>query len=190
MAADWTLVTVAPNTERKVKMALERLELEHHIFRHREFRINHGKRRAILALTFPRYVFCTLADCWHIAKRVDDVIAPVRFGEMVARLPTGTVESLVASCVGEDILPALERPAAFHPGERVVVVGSHAMCGQPGAFVRSSSFGRCLVELELFGRLELEESFLRPLNVVMPIRQRRKRKRHRSRSSHPADSRL
>jgi transcription antitermination factor NusG len=114
---DWTLVTVAPNTDRKVKAALEQHAFQHHMFRHRETIMRYGRRMPVLKYTFPRYCFVPLEDCWNVTARIDHVWGPIRFGETVAPcLPPGLVESLVASCTGEDILPAIAKAAGFIPG--------------------------------------------------------------------------
>ena len=66
---DWTLVTVVPNTEPKVKAALELCEFRHHMFRHRETVIRQGRRVAVLRFTFGRYAFVPLADRWPAVAR-------------------------------------------------------------------------------------------------------------------------
>jgi hypothetical protein len=140
---DWTLVTVVPNTEPKVKAALERCEFRHHIFRHRETVVRHGRRVALLRFTFPRYAFVPL-ELWRpIAERIDQVVGPVRSGDTIAQLPEGVVEELAASCIAPDILPAIRKPARFAPGECVTIDASGPMAGQSDVYLRPTSFGRC-----------------------------------------------
>ena len=101
----------------------------------------------------------------------------VRFGDTIAQLPDGVVDELVASCIGPDILPAIAKAARFAPGETVVIDGTGPMAGQSGVYLKPTVFGRCQIELPVFGRVELAEDSLRLAGAIVAARRKRYRKR-------------
>ena len=151
---DWTLVTVAPNTEPKVKAALERHEFPHHMFRHRETIMPYGRRIPISAVHVPELLLRPVGGLWPVAARIDQVGAgPVR--ETVApSLPAGVVDRSSRHVLAPTSCRRSPKPP-IRPGEPVMIGGAGPMAGQSGGYSRLTTFGRCLVELT-WGRAELE----------------------------------
>jgi transcription antitermination factor NusG len=140
-----------------------------HIYRQTQSFFKYGKNQLRIILTFPRYVFVPIGVCWEVTHVSDDILGPVRFGECVAKVPEGFVETLSLRCKnGDDILVIpQERDNPFRFGQKVMVTGEGHLAGNIGSYVRPGPPGKAFVELSLMGRattVSLDKSSLIPVD--------------------------
>jgi hypothetical protein len=148
-----------------------------HIYRQTQSFFKYGKNHLRIILTFPRYIFVPFESCWEVTHVSDDVLGPVRFGECVAKVPEGFVETLSQRCKnGDDILvipQEMDNPFRF--GQKVMVTGDSHLAGSIGRYLRPGPPGIALAEFSLMGRattVSLDRS------VLIPVDDSAKRKRY------------
>ena len=148
----WYLVYCKPRQETVARENLARQGYETYLPVMRDVRRRHGKRVAVIAPMFPRYLFISLSnqtDNWGPIRSTLGVVSIVRFGREAARVPDSLMAALRSreDMQGIQILPIDE----YKPGSRVrITQGSFA--GYEGIFQAASGRDRVTVLLDILGR--------------------------------------
>jgi transcriptional antiterminator RfaH len=151
-AKHWYLVYTKPRQEHLAQSHLTRQGYETYLPLLRESRRRQGRRQAVIAPMFPRYLFVHLdrhTDNWSPIRSTIGVVSVVRFGHEPARVPPELVEFL-RSHEDADGIHSLS-PDEYRPGSRVRVVEGNLM-GFEGVFLAKTSQDRVVVLLEIMGK--------------------------------------
>jgi transcriptional antiterminator RfaH len=149
---NWYLVYCKPRQETVARENLARQGYEIYLPFMRDVRRRQGKRVAVIAPMFPRYLFIHLSsqtDNWGPIRSTLGVVSIVRFGREAARVPDSLLAALRSreDTQGIQILPIEE----YKPGSRVRIThGSFA--GYEGIFQAASGRDRVTVLLDILGR--------------------------------------
>jgi transcriptional antiterminator RfaH len=152
VARRWYLVYCKPRQETVARENLARQGYETYLPFMRDARRRQGRRVAVIAPMFPRYLFIHLSsqtDNWGPIRSTLGVVSIVRFGREAAQVPDGLVETLRSreDTQGVQILPIEE----YKSGSRVRIThGSFA--GYEGIFQAVSGRDRVTVLLDILGR--------------------------------------
>lgn len=148
----WYLVYAKPRQEELAKKNLDRQGYETYLPLIRQMRRRLGRRMAVTAPMFPRYLFLHLdrhADNWSPIRSTVGVVSIVRFGHEPAEVPENLIVQLKArdDPHGVQVLPLDE----YQQGGRVRIVEG-SLTGYEGIFVARSGRDRVVVLLEIMGQ--------------------------------------
>lgn len=152
VSRDWYLVYCKPRQETVARENLARQGYETYLPFMRDVRRRQGKRVAVIAPMFPRYLFIHLSsqtDNWSPIRSTLGVVSIVRFGRAAARVPDKLIAALRSreDAQGLQILPVEE----YKAGSRVrITQGSFA--GYEGIFQAATGRDRVTVLLDVLGR--------------------------------------
>lgn len=161
----WYLVYCKPRQESVARENLTRQGYETYLPFFREARRRKGRRVAVIAPMFPRYLFIHLnrrTDNWAPIRSTLGVVSIVRFGRNAARVPDSLIATLRAreDEQGIQVVPLEE----FKPGRRVRLTHGR-FAGYEGIFQAASGHDRVIVLLDILGRqtrTAVEAAFIEP----------------------------
>lgn len=151
-ARAWYLVYCKPRQESVARENLARQGYETYLPCMRDVRRRQGRRVALIAPMFPRYLFIHLnraTDNWAPIRSTLGVVSIVRFGRAAARVPDELLVMLRSreDVQGVQILPVQE----YKPGSRVRITQG-GFAGYEGIFQAATGRDRVTVLLDVLGR--------------------------------------
>lgn len=152
LARAWYLVYCKPRQESVARENLARQGYETYLPCMRDVRRRKGRRVALIAPMFPRYLFIHLnreTDNWAPIRSTLGVVSIVRFGRAAARVPDELLAMLRSreDAQGVQILPVEE----YKPGSRVRITQG-GFAGYEGIFQAATGRDRVTVLLDVLGR--------------------------------------
>jgi len=161
----WYLVYTKPRQETVAKINLVRQGYETYLPLTRQPRRRQGKRVAVTAPMFPRYLFIRLddqTDNWGPIRSTLGVVSLVRFGQTPAKVPLDLIALLRSheDDQGFQVLPVDD----YQRGRRVRITEGSLM-GCEGIYLARSGRDRVLLLLEIMGkpaRTQVEAAFIEP----------------------------
>lgn len=149
---NWYLVYAKPRQEPVAQTNLARQGYEIYLPLIRQPRKRQGRRVAVIAPMFPRYLFIHLdseTDNWSPIRSTLGVVSIVRFGQVPARVPDELIALLHRheDAQGLQLLPVDE----FRHGAKVRLTDG-PMMGYEGIYLAKTSKDRVIVLLDILGR--------------------------------------
>lgn len=149
---EWYLVYAKPRQEKVAQVNLERQGYRTYLPMVSQPRRRNGRRIAVIAPMFPRYLFIRLdrrSDDWGPIRSSRGVVSLVRFGQAAAKVPDRLIAALHAreDARGVQVLP----PEEYRPGSRVRITDG-SFSGYQAIFLAKSGRDRVVLLLDVLGK--------------------------------------